>query len=59
LRATTRRVGRARAGPRALRPELFLFGVYALSFIKVGIYWSNHHHMLQAARRVLSVVSAC
>ena len=40
------------AGWSALRPELFLFGVYALSFIKVGIYWSNHHHMLQAARRV-------
>jgi uncharacterized membrane protein len=39
-------------GLAALRPELFLFGAYALSFIKVGIYWSQHHHMLQAARQV-------
>jgi uncharacterized membrane protein len=40
------------AGLAALRPELTLFGAYALSFAKIGIYWSNHHHMLQAARRV-------
>jgi uncharacterized membrane protein len=39
-------------GLSALRPELFLFAVYALSFTKVGIYWSNHHNMLQAARKV-------
>src|SRR5262249_23385223 len=25
---------------------------YVLSFVFVGIYWSNHHHMLQAARFV-------
>ena len=25
---------------------------YVLSFIYVGIYWNNHHHMLQATRRV-------
>lgn len=25
---------------------------YALSFINVGIYWNNHHHMLQAAERI-------
>jgi len=36
----------------ALRPDLTLFGAYALSFINVGIYWNNHHHMLQSARRV-------
>jgi len=36
----------------ALRPELTLFGAYALSFINVGIYWNNHHHMLQSARRI-------
>jgi uncharacterized membrane protein len=40
------------AGMAALRPELTLFGAYALSFIKVGIYWFQHHHLLQAARRV-------
>jgi uncharacterized membrane protein len=36
----------------ALKPVTVLFVVYALSFIKVGIYWSHHHNMLQAARRV-------
>jgi uncharacterized membrane protein len=25
---------------------------YVLSFVYVGIYWNNHHHMLQATRRV-------
>lgn len=36
----------------ALRPDITLFGAYALSFINVGIYWNNHHHMMQTARRV-------
>ena len=40
------------AGMAALKPELTLFAAYALSFIKVGIYWSQHHHMLQVARRI-------
>lgn len=40
------------AGFAALRPELPLFSAYVLSFIYVGIYWNNHHHMLQNARRV-------
>jgi uncharacterized membrane protein len=39
-------------GLAALKPVTVLFIVYALSFIKVGIYWSHHHNMLQAARRV-------
>ena len=25
---------------------------YVLSFIYIGIYWSNHHHMLHATKRV-------
>ncbi len=29
-----------------------VFLAYILSFIYVGIYWNNHHHMFQAARRV-------
>ncbi len=29
-----------------------LFGAYALSFVMVAIFWSNHHHMLQSARVV-------
>jgi uncharacterized membrane protein len=39
-------------GFAALRPEVPLFGAYLLSFIYVGIYWNNHHHMLQSAKRV-------
>jgi uncharacterized membrane protein len=39
-------------GLAALRPSLVLFAAYALSFVKVGIYWSNHHHLLCAADRV-------
>jgi uncharacterized membrane protein len=40
------------SGWSALRPELPIFGAYVLSFIYVGIYWNNHHHMLQSAKRV-------
>ncbi len=40
------------AGLAALKPLSVLFAAYALSFVKVGIYWSQHHNMLQAARRV-------
>jgi uncharacterized membrane protein len=36
----------------SLRPVLPLLGAYLLSFINVGIFWSNHHHMLQAAKHV-------
>jgi uncharacterized membrane protein len=36
----------------SLRPVLPLFGAYLLSFVNVGIFWSNHHHMLQAAGKV-------
>ena len=35
----------------ALRPLLPVFGSYALSFIYVGIYWNNHHHMLHVTER--------
>jgi uncharacterized membrane protein len=33
----------------ALRPVLLS---YVLSFVYLGIYWSNHHHLIQAARHV-------
>jgi len=36
----------------SLKPVLPLLGAYLLSFINVGIFWSNHHHMLQAAKYV-------
>ena len=35
-----------------LRPVLPAFLSYVLSFIYVGIYWNNHHHMLHAVRSV-------
>ena len=40
------------AGMSALQPMAVLFAAYAVAFIKVGMYWSNHHHMLHAARKV-------
>jgi len=42
----------AGSGFAALRPELPIFGAYVLSFVYVGIYWNNHHHMMQGVRRV-------
>jgi uncharacterized membrane protein len=36
----------------ALQPLTVLFVVYGLSFVKVGIYWSQHHNVLQASKRV-------
>ena len=36
----------------ALKPLIPVLGSYALSFIYVGIYWNNHHHMMQAAESV-------
>ena len=36
----------------ALRPLLQVFLTYALSYVYVGIYWNNHHHVFQAAEHV-------
>jgi uncharacterized membrane protein len=36
----------------ALRPILPVFLSYVLSFIYVGIYWSNHHHLFHATHQV-------
>jgi uncharacterized membrane protein len=36
----------------ALKPLLPGFLSYVLSFVYVGIYWNNHHHMLHAAKHV-------
>src|SRR5262249_39574101 len=33
-----------------LKPILPVFLSYVLSFIYIGIYWSNHHHLLHATR---------
>jgi uncharacterized membrane protein len=35
-----------------LRPLVPVFISYVLSFITIGIYWNNHHHMLHAAQHV-------
>ena len=36
----------------ALRPLLTTLLSYLLSFVYVGIYWNNHHHLLQACQKV-------
>lgn len=36
----------------ALQPLLPVFLSYVLSFVYVGIYWNNHHHMLHVVHRV-------
>jgi uncharacterized membrane protein len=35
-----------------LSPLVPAFAIYALSFALLGIYWANHHHLLQTARTV-------
>jgi uncharacterized membrane protein len=35
-----------------LKPVLPYFLSYALSYVFIGIYWNNHHHMFQATQRV-------
>jgi len=40
------------ADPAALRPLIPTFLSYALSFVFLGIYWNNHHHLLQAIKHV-------
>jgi len=37
---------------QALRAILPIFLAYVLSFIFVGIYWANHHHLIQLVERV-------
>jgi len=39
-------------GPAALVPLIPVFISYVISFVYVGIYWNNHHHMLQAVKTV-------
>jgi uncharacterized membrane protein len=36
----------------ALRAVVPVFLSYVLSFVYVGIYWNNHHHLLHASQRV-------
>ena len=39
-----------------LRPLLPVFLSYVLSFVYVGIYWNNHHHMFQVAQHVTGAI---
>ena len=36
----------------ALREDLPVLLAYVLSFVNIGIYWNNHHHMLAAVSRI-------
>jgi uncharacterized membrane protein len=36
----------------ALRPLIPIFASYALSFVFIGIYWNNHHHLLHSIHKV-------
>ena len=38
--------------PAALLPLVPVFGSYVLSFVYVGIYWNNHHHLLHATHSI-------
>jgi uncharacterized membrane protein len=40
----------------ALRPLIPIFLAYVLSFIYVGIYWNNHHHMFHAVQKINGAV---
>src|SRR6266446_3994542 len=39
-------------GLGALRPLMPAFFTYVLSFVFLGIYWNNHHHLLHATQRI-------
>ena len=40
----------------SLAPLIPVFLNYALSFIYLGIYWNNHHHMLHASHKVTGAI---
>lgn len=44
------------AGAAAFRADMPVLLVYALSYINVGIFWNNHHHMLHLSERVNGAV---
>ena len=44
------------AAAGALRPVLPVFLSYVLSFVYLGIYWNNHHHMLHVTERVTGTI---
>jgi len=40
----------------ALRSLIPIFLSYVLSFINIGFYWNNHHHLFQSTRQVNGVI---
>lgn len=36
----------------SLQPLIPIFISYVLSFVNIGIYWNNHHHMLHAVHQI-------
>jgi TMEM175 potassium channel family protein len=40
------------ASPAGLRPLVPVLLSYLLSYVYIGIYWNNHHHLLHATQRV-------
>ena len=40
----------------ALTPLLGVFCSYVLSFVYLGIYWNNHHHMLHSVEKVTAPI---
>jgi uncharacterized membrane protein len=40
----------------ALKPTIPIFLMYVLSYVYVGIYWNNHHHMLHASGKVTGTI---
>jgi uncharacterized membrane protein len=43
-------------GVEALAPLTGVFLSYVLSFVYIGIYWNNHHHMLHACKHVTGAI---
>src|SRR5262245_25836117 len=41
-----------KADLESIRPLVPIFLSYVLSFVYVGIYWNNHHHLYQAVRHI-------
>src|SRR5262245_57630605 len=39
-------------GLEALRPLVPVMATYVMSFVFLGIYWANHHHLLHTVERV-------
>ena len=39
-------------GIKALQPLLPVFFTYVLSFVYLGIYWNNHHHLLKTCHQI-------